>query len=84
MDYKVDWLPSADDELLDVWLRHPAERAEINAASRAIDRILSRDAHRLGVRLDNYRYVIIGPLVFLFTAVPDDGRVVIVEVRHTA
>ena len=52
MDYEVDWLPSADDELLDVWLRYPADRVAINAASRAIDRILSRDAHRLGVHLD--------------------------------
>ena len=82
MDYEIDWLPSADDELLDVWLRHPHDRIAINAASRVIERILSRDAHRLGTSIDNYRYIIVGPLGFLFTASSNEGRAVIIEVRY--
>jgi hypothetical protein len=81
MIYTVEWTTEADDDLMQIWMDHQTADQAINAAVRRIDYELSGNAHRKGVRLDNYRYFDARPLRVLFEAIPDDNRVLIIQVR---
>lgn len=79
MNYSVEWLTQADDDLMRIWMQHPAEGPSINASVQRILKELSRNAHRKGVPIDNYRYYVDQPLKVLFVVIPDDNQVWVVE-----
>ena len=81
MNYNVDWSQDADDELADLWVQNPAQRQAVTQAAYRISRELRTDAHRKGTPIDNYRSYRDPPLTVLFTAIPDDGQVWVIEVR---
>ena len=66
MKYTVEWLPSTEQELADLWNR-AAERNEVTAAADAIDEALARDPLTLGEsRGGRTRIAFHSPLVVLF------------------
>ena len=66
MKYTVEWLPSAEQELADLW-NHAADRNEVTAAANSVDAALSRDPLSLGEsRGGKTRIVFDAPLAILF------------------
>ena len=66
MTYTVEWLPSAEEELADLW-NNAADRKDVTAAADAIDADLSSDPLSLGEsRAGRTRIVFHRPLAVLF------------------
>jgi len=81
MRFTVNWTPTAENELADVWMNAPDQPA-VNAASNRIDRILEVNAHLHGQECDGDRMLRVLPLIFFFAVSLDDRRVDILSVAH--
>lgn len=65
MTYTVDWLPSAEQELADVWTNAP-DRAAVNAASNRIDAALRRDPLHVGEARSGRKRILVEPPLAVF------------------
>lgn len=75
MNYAVEWVPAAEQELADLWLG-AASRAEVTRAAHAIDQELAVNAHEKGEsRAGDDRVLLVAPLGVLFEADPAQQRV---------
>lgn len=81
MKYMVVWLPSAMNELADIWNRARDRQAVADAANR-IDRLLRIDPDLKGRPFHNRRVFSDPPLVVTFAVYPDDCRVEVLQVRR--
>jgi len=81
MRYTVVWLPSAQDELADIWIQ-AADRQAITAAAHRIDRTLARDADRKGQIFHQHRVLIDAPLAVTFSVSVADCLVTVTQVRR--
>jgi len=81
MKWTVVWLPSALDDLADIW-RRSTRRSLISSASDEIDEILKRDPETQGIIQRNKRVLHIRPLSVSFEIIPDDRLVRIVQVAE--
>jgi hypothetical protein len=76
--YSVEWLPSAEDELANLW-NNDNDRASIAAAADAIDAALARNPFSVGEsREQNSRIAFEPPLAVVFNVYPSSRHV---EVR---
>ncbi|HEY2882023.1 MAG TPA: hypothetical protein VGJ15_06305 [Pirellulales bacterium] len=85
MKYKVAWRPSADDELVRLWLAASSEtRKRITAATREIERELAFAADTVGESREtpNRRTLFAEPLFVIFDVYPQSGAAVISGVRQ--
>jgi plasmid stabilization system protein ParE len=81
--YTVEWLPQAEDELADIWLR-AADRAAVTTAQAQVDRLLARDPQGNGRYLSEGLYQIdYSPLVVSYTIDDSGRRVEVTWVRPT-
>jgi hypothetical protein len=82
MKYMVTWLPSALNELADIWNQASDQQAVTDAADR-IDDVLRRDADQKGQAYHGIRRLIVdAPLAVVFTPYRDDCRVFVIQVRR--
>ena len=78
MSFTVDWRPTAEDELIRLWVDHPDERNEITAAAAALEAALRRDPEALGEsRTGSTRIAFEGPLVIAFDVFLDQRLVLV-------
>lgn len=80
MIFTVVWLPSAQDELIDIWLTSN-DRQSVTEAANAIDQHLRRDAHQRGQPFFGRRILAISPLLVNFTVSLDDRLVTVAQVQ---
>jgi hypothetical protein len=82
MRYTLIWHPSAQDDLLSLWLEGPDRRA-ISEAADSVDGTLRIDPVLRGETLTGpLRVVIIEPLEFVYRVIEDDRIVQIVALRR--
>ena len=81
MRYTVTWIPSARNELADIWVNATDKKAVETAANR-IDKLLGRDAHTQGEEFGAVRILEEWPLVVTFRVSPDDCLAEVTDVRH--
>ena len=81
MRYTVTWIPSARNELADIWVNATDKRA-VTAAANEIDRLLGSDAHLQGEEFGEVRILEEWPLVVTFRVSPDDRLAEVTDVRH--
>jgi plasmid stabilization system protein ParE len=81
MSYMVVWLPSAINELADIWNR-ARDRQAVSEAANRIDRLLRIDPERKGQPFHQRRVLADTPLVVTFAVHPDDCRVDVLQVRR--
>ncbi|HQR05408.1 MAG TPA: hypothetical protein PLN21_01230 [Gemmatales bacterium] len=81
MKWTVVWLPSALDDLADIW-RRSNRRSLISSASDKIDELLKRDAENQGFIQRNKRVLHLRPLSVSFEIIPVDRLVRIVQVAE--
>lgn len=81
MPFTVVWLPSAQDELADIWVRSLDRQAVSDAANR-IDRLLRQRPQSLGRPRNRHRVYAEPPLVVAFEVLPDDCLVRVVRVAR--
>jgi plasmid stabilization system protein ParE len=77
--YTVVWLPAARNALADIWNR-ATDRQAVTDASNRIDRLPSRDAHRVGRPFNGRRLLIEPPLVVVFRVSPQDRLATVIKV----
>jgi hypothetical protein len=78
----VTWLPSALDELAEIWMLS-TDRQEITRASDRIERSLQHDAGSKGEPYQGIRRILVDePLAVVFSPYPDDCRVFVIQVRR--
>jgi plasmid stabilization system protein ParE len=66
MRYQVDWLPTAEQALADIW-NHASDQAAVTAAADAIDAALERNPLTLGEsRSGKARIVFAPPLAVVY------------------
>jgi len=82
MIYTVVWLPAAEQELAEIWLR-ASDRRAVTQASDRIERTLRRDAHLKGQPIGNGRVYVDDPLRVRFTVSPNDCLVTITWVEES-
>jgi len=77
MNYMVTYLPDAERELTDIWLR-AVNRTWVTQASSDLDRLLKSDPDGIGEsRADGRRILFVTLLVALYRVQRDDCKVVI-------
>jgi plasmid stabilization system protein ParE len=81
MKYTVTWLPSAEDQLADIWNNALDQQAVADASNR-IDQILRHNPETKGCPIDDMRFLNASPLTVLFKVSPDDRVVSVVEVHR--
>lgn len=80
MNYDVLWVPSAENQLAELWLT-ANDRGAVIRASNTIDKALERDPVVTGEsRSDGRRVLIELPLVVYYEIIPDDRRVRVLRV----
>ena len=80
MKYRVLWLPTAEDELADIWLR-ATNHAAITEAAQSIDRRLAAGGPDEGEsRTDALRILFASPLAATFEMGEDNLEVFVVHV----
>jgi plasmid stabilization system protein ParE len=66
MNFSVDWLPEAEDQLTALWTA-ASDRAAVTAAARRIDQMLGHDPSNAGESRDrSERLLFVPPLGVLF------------------
>jgi hypothetical protein len=78
MHYTVVWLPTAQNQLAELWMAS-ANRAAITAAANEVDRLLRDDPETRGVDFYGDRLLVVPPLQIVYSVRPDDR---IVEVQQ--
>ena len=81
MRYTVTWDPSAEAELMAIWLGAPDRQAVTDAANE-IDRLLANDPQLKGQPFYGDRILVASPLAVTFSVSPDDRRVRVLQVWH--
>jgi hypothetical protein len=79
MKYDVDWVPSAQDKLADLWTQ-AADRQAITDAANEADRLLAHDPESKGEDFYGDRLLVVPPLHIVFTADRSKQHVLILDV----
>lgn len=80
MNFDVIWIPSAENQLADIWV-NAADRSAVTEASSRIDQILGTDPNGAGEsRTDGRRILIELPLVVYYEVSAPDRRVRVLRV----
>jgi hypothetical protein len=80
VSYQVVWQEDAEEELAAIW-NAALDREDVTLAADEIDRLLKRDAARLGEsREDNFRVFLLEPLGVEFQVFEDQRRALVVRV----
>jgi plasmid stabilization system protein ParE len=75
MSYTVEWEPSAEADLAQIW-NNVADRNAVTSSANAIDRLLQRDPYTLSQsRSPTTRILIMPPLAVFFEVDEPDQRV---------
>jgi hypothetical protein len=77
--YTVTWLPSAIDELTELWIQ-ASDRQAVSVAANRIDRRLRIDAHVQGAEHQDVRILNEPPLMVTFAVYPDDCLAEVIQV----
>ncbi len=81
-DFKLALLPSAEDDLADIWLRS-MDRTAVSRADATADRMLRRDPLGAGTLVAEELYrLTIPPLVYYFTLDLVERRVEVTVIRE--
>ena len=84
MRYEVEWHPTAENELAQLWI-DAVNRSEVRSAGDAIDRALGRDPYLDSEsRTGTTRIKIEPPLAVLFEVIEDDRKVKVLKVWRMA
>lgn len=81
MRFTVTWHPSAQDELIHIWLSAPDRQAVAMAVDR-VDRALATDPDQKGLPFFGERILVAASLAVTFTVSPDDRLVQVLQVWH--
>jgi hypothetical protein len=77
MNWSVDWLHPAEQDLATLWT-DASDRAAVTAAANAIDAALARDPLHVGeAREGNRRILFVEPLAVSYHVILDDRRVIV-------
>ena len=79
MIFTVVWLPSARDELAELWL-HAADRQAVSRAANTMDRLLREDPQTRGQPLFGHRVLAVEPLTIAFDVSADDRMVTVTQI----
>jgi hypothetical protein len=80
MTYHVSWVPTAEDELIRIWLNEP-DRTAITLAANEIDRRLHASPESEGEsRPHGHRVTFVAPLAVTFEVRPQDRLVQVLDV----
>ncbi len=80
MKYTVVWIPSAEQDLAELWLI-ATDRAAVTQAANEIDRLLRHDPEQQGEsRSDGVRVLLVAPLGVQFEVLSDDRLVRVLHV----
>jgi hypothetical protein len=80
MNYSVDWLPDAEQELADLWLL-ATDREAVTKASYLIDQRLGTDPENEGEsRSDGRRILFVAPLGVIFRVRQNEWKVTVLHV----
>jgi plasmid stabilization system protein ParE len=80
MKYTVEWLPKAEQELADVWLR-ATNRQAVTQAAIGVDNRLAISPEKQGESRPNGRRILfVRPLGVIFRVRINEGRVLILHV----
>jgi plasmid stabilization system protein ParE len=80
MNYSVNWLPNAEQELAALWL-NSSDRDAITSASSVIDQLLVRDPDNEGESRPNGRRIVFAtPLAAIYRIHPDKRQVDVLHV----
>ncbi len=80
MKFTVDWLPTADRALIDLWTS-PAKRAAVTNAADRIDLLLRNDPHMKATPVDTFFFLRFEPLVVLLDINLEARLVQVIDVR---
>ena len=78
MKYTVIFSASAERDLADIY-NNAIDKWSITWASDVIERLLKRDAHKVGRDCDGDRIVYVSPLLAFFAVYPEDCRVEVLQ-----
>ncbi len=81
MSYDVDWIPSATNELADLW-RTALDRQAVTEASDRVDRLLAADPRNAGVPFKDHRVLLMAPLIVAFRIDEANRRVFVLQVSR--
>jgi len=81
MKYTVVWLPSAINELADIY-NEASDRQKVTQASNRIDQRLKYDPERQGQVMHGRWIIVEAPLVVTFAIYSDDCLVEVLQVRR--
>lgn len=77
MTYTVDWIPSAENDLAEIW-NGATDQADVTAAADAIDADLARDPWRVGESREGVsRIHVRQPLAVEYDVIADDAKVIV-------
>jgi len=83
MKWTLVWQPSADNELIDLWVAAP-DQADVTRAANLIEWRLRRDPYSFSEsRDDNSRIMIEPPLALVYDVSDDDCMVTVLAVWRT-
>jgi len=77
----LSWVPSAEDELMLIWIGAP-DRNAVSRATNEIDRLLRDKALEVGEETGANRRLQVAPLEVIYTVSLDDCRVRVLEVAY--
>ena len=81
MRYTVIFSPSAEQDLADIY-NNASDKWAVTWASDLLERMLKRDAHKVGRDYDGDRMVRVAPLLAFFAVYPDDCRVEVLQLAY--
>ena len=82
MKYMVTWLPSALNDLADIW-NHALDRQAVTDAANRIEQALEKNADQKGqIHYGIRRIYVDAPLAVVFTPYPDDCRGFVIQIRR--
>ena len=73
--------PTAEQNLADIY-NNALDKWSITWASDVLERLLQRDAHKVGRTCDGDRIVCVSPLLAFFAVYPDDCRVEVLQLSY--
>jgi hypothetical protein len=81
-DFEVELLPSAEDDLADIWLRS-SDRAAVNRADMTADQMLRRDPMGNGTPVVEELYrLMVPPLIYYYAVDVTQRRVEVSVIRE--
>ena len=83
MIFTITWLPSAIQELADLWI-HAPDRNAITDSANKIDRLLREDGHVKGQEFKNQKTLYEPPLMITFSVRLDDRLIEVIQVERVS